>query len=97
MLAERLSASVDDLERGRDVNRGADRPVDRAAVHVMVEGALERSPVGIRIHPQHVANVNPFDHEDLVLRLDLTGRLADQPAFARRDMTRLQRASERTR
>jgi hypothetical protein len=61
---------------------------------VALERALNRGPVGIGLEAQHVFHVDPLDYEHLVLRLDLAGRLADQPALARGDSTRLQRAPE---
>ena len=59
-----------------------------------LERTLNRGPVGVGLEAQHVLHVDPLDHEHLVLGLDLAGRLADQPALARGDSTRLQRAPE---
>jgi hypothetical protein len=39
--------------------------------------------------------MDALDHEHAVLVLDLTSRLADEPAVSCGDLTRLQRASER--
>jgi hypothetical protein len=43
---------------------------------------------------KQVLDVNPLDHEHAVLELDLAGRLSDQSALIRANLTRLQRASE---
>jgi hypothetical protein len=64
---------------------------------VVVERALDLLSVGGRIDREDVADVDALDHEHAVFHLDLAGRLADQPSFACRDLTRLQRASERPR
>lgn len=61
-----------------------------------VERPLDFLAVGTRINPQPVLNVDALDHQDAVIRLDLTGRLACESAFACGDLTRLQRASERS-
>jgi hypothetical protein len=62
---------------------------------VVLEGALDRGAVGIRIELEPVDDVDTLDDEDAVLVLDLAPRFGDESAFACGDVTRLQRASER--
>jgi hypothetical protein len=62
---------------------------------VVLEGALDRGAVGIRIELEQVDDVDTLDDEDAVLVLDLAPRFGDESAFACGDVTRLQRASER--
>jgi hypothetical protein len=62
-----------------------------------LESALDLGVVGVGVEPQLVLDADASDDEDAVLGLDLAPRLAREPAFARRDLTRLQRASERAR
>lgn len=56
--------------------------------------SLDLRLVRIRSDAESVANVDAFDHQDAVLEFDLAGRLALESAFASRDVTRFQRASE---
>ena len=64
---------------------------------MVIERALDRVSVGGGIHAQRVLHVDALDHEHAVLVLDLAASLARQPAFARIDATRFQRAPERPR
>ncbi len=82
------------LETGADVDRGADRAVDGAVEHVRVEGALDLVARRVGGDAEPVRDMDPLDHENVVLELDLADRLACQPALARIDTTRLQRAPE---
>jgi hypothetical protein len=61
-----------------------------------VVGKRTLDPLLVRIQERResVANVDAFDHQDAVLKFDLAGRVALKSAFASRDVTRLQRASE---
>jgi hypothetical protein len=62
---------------------------------MVVERALDRVLVGVGIHAQRVPHVNALDHQHTILVLDLAASLARQPALARIDATRFQRAPER--
>src|SRR6266545_4766911 len=75
----------------------ADRAVDGALRHVMLERALDLGAVGVLIDAQRVLDVDPLDDEHAVLVFDLAASLSREPARARRNLTRLQRASERPR
>lgn len=48
----------------------------------------------LRIQLEGVFHVNALDHENLLVYLNFTGGFGRQPAFAGRDIARLQRASE---
>jgi hypothetical protein len=63
----------------------------------MVERPLDRGAVRVRIQLQPVGDLDALDDQDAVLVLDLTSRLRGEPSFSGRDVTRLQRASERPR
>ena len=59
--------------------------------------SLERAPdrVGVRlVRPQSIPGVDPPNHEDTLLRLDLALDLPDQPSPVGLDATRFQRAPE---
>jgi len=84
----------DQLECGAEVYRGVDRAVDGAVRHVCVEGALDLVAWCVGGDAESVGDADPLDDEDVVLELDLADRLARQPALARVDSTRLQRAPE---
>jgi hypothetical protein len=58
------------------------------------ERSLDLLLVDIGSDAESVAKVDAFDHQDAVLELDFAGGLALESAFASRDVTRLQRASE---
>lgn len=45
-----------------------------------------------RVCLQMVADVNPLDHQDLVIQFNFTGCFGGEPAATGRDLTRLQRA-----
>jgi hypothetical protein len=62
-----------------------------------VEGALDLVAVGVGIEAEPVLDVDALDHQYAVFILDLTARLRREPSVTRRDLTRLQRASERPR
>jgi len=61
---------------------------------VVRKGSLDPLPVDVGSDAESVANVDPFDHQDAVLEFDLAGGVALESAFASRDVTRFQRASE---
>src|SRR5258708_25729682 len=63
-------------------------------LRVVRKRSLDPLQVGIRSDAESVANVDAFDHQDAVLEFDLAGRVALESAFASRDVTRFQRASE---
>ncbi len=63
-------------------------------LRVVRERSLDPLLVRIRSDAESVANVDAFDHQHAVLEFDLAGRVALESAFASRDVTRLQRASE---
>jgi len=58
------------------------------------ERSLDLLLVRIGSDAESVANVDAFDHQDAVLEFDFAGRVALESAFASRDVTRFQRASE---
>ena len=61
---------------------------------MVVERALDLVPVAVSLDTQRVRDMDALDHEDTVVALDLTARLAREPAFVWIDVTRFQRASE---
>src|SRR5260370_19236646 len=63
-------------------------------LRVVGKRSLDLLLVDIRSDAESVANVDAFDHQHAVLEFDLAGRVALESAFASRDVTRLQRASE---
>src|SRR5579859_4550947 len=58
-------------------------------------GALGRFLLFFRATPQRVANRDPLDHQDLLILVDLALGLRGEPALARIDPARLQRATQR--
>ena len=67
-------AGVLEVERRGDVDAAADRPVDRATVGMEAVDALGGwALLGPQAQP--VADVDPADHQDVAVLLDLSGRL----------------------
>lgn len=94
---ELVDLGVLENELGRALDRSRDRSVDRALRHVAVERALDLGAVGVCIDLEVVHDVHALDHDDaIVLGLDLARRLTDEATLACWDLTRLQRASERS-
>ena len=61
----------------------------------MGEGAGDLFAVGVGVEREREVDVDSFDHQHVVLGLDLADRLCGQSSFSGGDVTRLQRASER--
>jgi hypothetical protein len=93
-LQLRVSA-LGELELGRDVDAAADAAGDRAPCRVGVVGPLDRRSVGIGRHVQLVANVDPLDHEDLVLEFDFPLGVAAETTVPGGDAACFQRTPER--
>lgn len=60
----------------------------------MGEGTLDLLPLYAGLDSERVAHVDPLDHEDSVLGLDLADRLGDESSLSCADLARLQRAPE---
>jgi hypothetical protein len=60
-----------------------------------VMGPVDRPPVGVGRHAQLVLDMYPFDHQDLVVELDLTDGVTAETTVPGGDAARLQRTPER--
>ena len=56
--------------------------------------ALGSLALVVRATPQRVAHVDLLDHQDLVFEIDIAFTLCSQPALARVDPARFQRATQ---
>src|SRR5919197_6004746 len=91
---DKLAVWLDQVQGEVELDRGLDRPVDRAEAGMVLERALHLVAVGVRVEPQAVRDLDPAQHEHAVVVEDEAAALADQSTLARRNLTRLQRASE---
>src|SRR5713226_1309139 len=88
------SLTSDEFQLCRDVDAAADGLGDRAPAGVEGMRALGRLPLVLRAAGEAIPHVDALDHEHLVLQHDGAFGITGQPALARVDPARLQRATQ---
>lgn len=85
----------DRRELGADRDGVTDAARDRALVRVEAVHALHHGQVHAVVHGEQVADVDPLEHQDAALHLDLSFGIGPETTASGGDTARFQRAPER--